>query len=262
MSKSLLILVSVFAIVSLAQSVKPVQNKHVGSLHYYNKFEKKHGWAPNANIPLGKHFSNEKRIREHLYKLEAKVQHMKRGEGFKVRDIKRAILANENLLAKTEAIAKADNRLHNQKEQAIKEGINHNEKFKEKYQKRFLKNHNKLAHALPDQEPEFLALENFDQKRENALGNLEAQEQQRLNRQRKEDMEANIKSSGEVSHLKGEIGQEEASLKSLKDDFKYKIEDMEGQIAQLQEMVNAEANLDEKRVHNEHTEARLAKLNK
>jgi len=262
MSRALLILVSVFAIVSLAQSLKLAQNEHKGSLHYYHKFEKRHGWTPNAHIPLGRHYSNEKRIRQHLYKLESKVQALKRSEGFKVRDVKRAILANENKLAKDEAIAKADNRLHNQKEQAIKEGINHNEKFKEKYQKRFLKNHNKLAHALPDEEPEFLALENFDQAREQALGNLEAQEQQRLNKQKKEDMQDHIKRSSEVSHLKGEIGQENAALKSLKNDFKYKIEDMEGQIAQLQEMVNAEANLDEKRVHNEHTEARLAKLNK
>ena len=193
-----------------------------------------------------------------MYKLENKVNQLKRQEGFKVRDLKRAILANKNKLATNEAVAKADNRLHDQKEQAIKEGINHNEKFKEKYQKRFLKNHKKLAHALPDEEPEYMALENFDQARVEVLRSIEAEEQKKLNHQKEVDMEDHERSNQADSNLAGEIGQEKAALKSLKDSFQYKLSDMEGQIVQLQEMVNAEANLDQKRVHIEQEEAKNA----
>ena len=252
MSKTLLLILSVFAIVSFSQCLnqKNSQKGH-GSLYYYHKFEKKHGWTPNANIPLGTHYNNEKMIRKHLYKLEARVQHMRRQEGFKERDLKRAILADQNKLATNEAVAKADNRLHNQKEEAIKEGINHNEKFKEKYQKRFLKNHDKLAHANPDQEAEFLELENFDQSRVDALKADLANEQQRLNKQKRLDMESKGSEEQKNSHLEGQIGQEQAALKSLRDSYTFKLVDMEGQIEQLKEMVDAEANLDAERVNTE-----------
>merc|ERR1719335_484049 len=130
MSKALLICVSVLAVVSLSECLNHNDNKHHGSLHYYHKFEKKHSWTPNAKIPLNTHYANERKIREHLYALQNKVHHMKRAEGFKVRDLKRAILAKENKLAKSEAVVKADQRLHNQREEAIKEQINHYEKFR------------------------------------------------------------------------------------------------------------------------------------
>merc|ERR1712083_578959 len=100
------------------------------------------------------------------------------------------------------------------------------------------------------------ALEKFDRMRANALRNAEAQQQKELNHQKEADMRDHAKASNEESHLEGKIGQEKAQLKAMKDNFMFKLTGLEGEIAELQEMVNAEAALDEKRVNQEKTEAK------
>lgn len=258
MYKVSLVLLITFAIISLSQAVASNADKAHGSLYYYHKFEKKHSFVPKQNVPLNTHYSNEKKIREELYKLENKVNKLKRKEGFKVRDLKRATLAAENSLAKIESTKKADDKVHEQREEAIKEQINHEERFREKYQKRFLRNHKKLAKALPDQEPEFMALEAFDNTRVQDFRKEEAADQVKLNEQRRKDMNEKATAQNQESHLEGEIEQQKTTLKTMKESFQFKIEALEAKEAELKQMTNSEANLDATRRGNEAEEAKRA----
>ena len=260
MSKALLACVLTFAIISLTQCVAVQSGSGHGDLYYYHKFEKNHSWEPNAKLPLMKHYSNEKKIREALYKLQGEVTKLEREQGFKIRDMKRAILADKNKLATTEAVDKADTRLHNQREEAIKEQINHQEKFKEKYQKRFLKNHEKLSKAQPDEEPEYLALENFDQYRVKHFRKAEAVQQLKLNKNEQKDMNDKSHAMNVESRLQGLIGKETSNLKTSKAMFRYKLEGLKLKEVQLEEMVKAEEKLDESRQVNQKKEAADALL--
>jgi len=237
---------------------KSLSQAKKGDLYYYHKFEHKHGWAPNAHVPLKKHYSNEKELREALYKVQNSIDQLKRKFGFADRDLKREILANENELASTVASDHANNKLHGQREVALKEQINHYEKFREKYQHRFMKNKEKLEHALPDQVPEYTSLENFDKDRVNHFKQAEDGEQAKLQRVKETDMNARNLAKNKESMLEGKVGQEKASKKTLVDNYHFKIAALVAEQMQLQEMVNAEAHLDTVRRANEAREQKRA----
>jgi len=225
-----------------------------GDLKYYHRFEKRHTWIPNSHIPLQKHYHNEKELREAEYRLEDKINHLKRGFGFQERTKSRNILADENTLAANESKEKADNRLHGQREMAIKEQINHEEKFRTKYKHRAEKNKKKLEHALPDEVPEYTTLENFDEERVKHFTGALKLEQDKLNHQKQADMSADNELRNANADLEGRIDKEKGDLKTARDNYNFKVAGLEAEHAQLQEMVHAEEHLDDKRRHNEHIE--------
>ena len=174
-------------------------------LYYYHKFEHKHGWVPNAHIPLQQHYTNEKDLRKKLYHVDDELNRMKRAEGFKERDLQREILGEKNQLTSLKSITHATNKLHDQREMAIKEGINHDEKFKEKYHGRLVKNRSKLAKALPDQKAEYSELVSFDKARQNYFLSDAGKKQTELNTNKKENIEFHIKTRQQESGIKAGI---------------------------------------------------------
>jgi hypothetical protein len=136
-----------------------------GSLHYYHRFARDHTSPLNTHIPLQEHYSNERNLRKQTYKITDQIKTVERQAGFHERAVKHQLLALKNQANKLENNAAADSKVANQKEQSIKEDINHSEKFREIYSQRGKENSEKLASALPDQVPSMTELVKFDHER-------------------------------------------------------------------------------------------------
>merc|ERR1711934_1050508 len=257
----LLAIVLILSLTSLSLAIAHPRRKSLaqhGSLYYYHKFEHRHGWVPNSHVPLQQHYSNERHLRHKAFEVEDKINHLKRKEGFKLRDQERKNLAIKNELNVTTSSHHAEKRLHRQREQAIKEQINHQEKFREKYQARLLKNRKKVAHALPDQVPEYTALISFDKERENYFSKAEDAENQKLHHIRQEDLSHENAHRNKRAELKGELRKGESKLETIRDGFKFKLKQLEAEHAQLEGMITADEHLDAARRANEKKEAILS----
>ena len=237
---------------------KASKTHKTNDLYYYHKFEKRHGWVPNTHIPLQQHYNNEKHLRQKLYKVEDDINHLKRQTGFGERKLKREVLKNKNALHTLKSVDHASDRLHGQRGMSIKEQINHYEKFREKYHKRLMKNRLKAQKALPDQRGEYDTLVKFDEARSKYFLGAANKEQEKLDKTRKENGEFKMKTRNNEAEAEARIARLEGKLKSTKENYKFKLQELEAEEAQLQEMVHAEEALDLKRRNNEVLENELS----
>lgn len=149
----LLLITLLFTIIATSMAL----NKHANlsqaqnDLKYYHRYESNHAAVtPNPKIPLNQHYSNERDLRKKAYALQDKIHQVAHDAEFKVRDMNRAKLALQNRQTTLKAERKADQNMADQREEAIKYEINHDEKFREMYQDRLQKNRHHAEHALPN----------------------------------------------------------------------------------------------------------------
>jgi hypothetical protein len=227
-------------------------------LHYYHKYERNHSWAPNVKVPLRQHYSNERSLRQQLYKAEDQMAKLQRSHGFKTRDVKRAELAKENALVKLETTVSADNTLRGERAAALKEEINHDERFREKYHARFLRNKAKLVHATPDQQQAIQTLVNFDRSRDEHFKKAELQENEKLQKEKQEIVNENIKAVKQEAQLKSQIHKLKSQENSGSAGIQFRMTALAAKIAVLEEKIAADTSLDGVRRATEEKETKNA----
>jgi hypothetical protein len=204
--RSSILILSLLSLAALCYTLpSKTFGQHSDDLHFYHKYERNHSWAPNVKVPLEKHYSNERTLRQQLYRAEDQMAKLKRAHGFHTRDVKREELAKENALVKLETTVSADNTLRGERAAARKEQINHDEKFREKYHARFLKNKDKMVHASPDQQEAIQTLTNFDRSRDEHFRKAELAENEKLQKEKQEIVNENIKAVKQEADLKSQI---------------------------------------------------------
>jgi hypothetical protein len=144
---------------------------------------------------LQEHYSNERNLRKQTYKITDQIKTVERQAGFHERAVKHQLLALKNQANKLENNAAADLKVASQKEQAIKEDINHSEKFREIYTQRGKENSEKLASALPDQVSSRTELVKFDHERTAHWIQKETRQQADLQGTVSEDIKKTAKNS-------------------------------------------------------------------
>merc|ERR1719240_1504896 len=132
------------ALLGASQAVKTMKsaNKNSGDLKYYHRYEERHGVPEQnqADIPLDDHYREERQLRKNLFNTEEKIKKLEEHVGFALRDLERQKLAFENDEDKVNSEITATNRMEDQRIQALKEDLNHEEKFRELYEARLKKN--------------------------------------------------------------------------------------------------------------------------
>jgi len=255
---------AILAILSLSTCCLAIQNKSLAKrsddLHYYHKYEANHSWTPNVHVPLQQHYSNERNLRKELYKTEDQMQKLKHDHEFHKSDVKRAELAKKNELVKLETTTAADSELREERAAAIKEEINHDEKFREKYHARFLKNKDKLVHAMPDQEAALGTLTDFDKSRDEHFQKHEMSQNEKLQKEEKAIVEENMKAETEKTHLKSEIHKLHTEEGLGEAGYAFKMTALGGKVAELQAEVSADAHLDVTRRQKEELEAKATNV--
>ena len=207
-------ILSVILLLTIAATALSVKKHHKkeGALYFYHKYEKNHSEALNPKIPLQKHYSNERNNRKEANKLEDEILTIKRDAGFKERTLKREKLALENKRNVVHSIYRGEERMDRQHERAIKEEINHQEKFREKYEHRLDKNRKKLVRALPDQVEAYKKLVDFDERRVKHFTEAEHKEQHELHKTVEHDLRNKAKISEQLSELDGKIAALKAKI--------------------------------------------------
>lgn len=233
------------------------QSKSVeqSALHYYHKYEEHHGKAINPNVPLKQHYSNEKALRvkaDHIKDQIAKNTHQL---GFQVRALKRKILGLENEENKAESERTAVNRITEQREEAIKYEINHDEKFRELYKKRLERNTNLLKHALPDQRESEQKLITFDQDRVKHWTEVENKEQEKLQETSGKDVQARMRVEKLVAGLQEQIVALNSQVDNLKQHDTFETARLENELHNVEGTIQEDINLDKKRSENEKLES-------
>lgn len=229
--------------------------KSSDDLRYYKKYEKEHSWRPNIHVPLQQHYSNEKNLRKELYKTEDQMQKLKHTHDFHKSDVKRAELAKRNELVKLESTTAADNELKGQQIAALKEEINHDEKFREKYHARFLKNNAEEAHAMPDQRGALQTLTAFDKERDQHFQKAEMTENNKLQKLEQETVQENIHAETEKVKLQQSIHKLHTEEGLGEAGYAFKMTALGGKVAELEARISADTSLDHTRSHNEELEA-------
>lgn len=244
-------LICILTLLSLATLCFPLPSKAFGQrsddLHYYHKYEKNHSWAPNVKVPLRQHYSNERTLRQQLYRAEDQMAKLQRKHGFKTRDVKREVLAKENALVKLETTVSSDNTLRGERAGALKEEINHDEKFREKYHARFLKNKAKLVQASPDQQQAIQTLVNFDSSRDHHFRQAELHENQKLMTEKQDIVNENIKAVKQEADLHNQIHKLKSHLSNGSAGIQFRMTALAAKIAVLQEKIEADTTLDKAR---------------
>jgi len=251
---TIILLISSFSL-TLNQKANLSQSTN-GSLKYYHRYELNHGSVtPNPNIPLQQHYSNERGVRKEAYRLQDEIHKTARKASFKVRNMSRNELALKNKRDLLESRRSATDKVADQREQSIKEEINHDEKFKEIYARRLQENRSKAEHDLPDQRAADENLISFDQQRIKHFKKAEEDQQNELVKTRESDNTERANIDAAIASLEGRINQLQVMIKNVETQSEFKIAQLEHKEEGLQRQVNQDSNLDNQRANNETTEA-------
>lgn len=166
-----------------------------------------------------------------------------------------------NHLDQEESLNKADETLHTQREKAIKEEINHQEKFREQYESRLVANKARLESTKNDQKPEYQKLLNFDEKRIKYFEGGEEQEQKKLKDTMADDAKDKIALLKTVSTLEADISKLESRIKVIKTGMKMKVKILEGKAGNLHKLIGNNDTLDKTRDMIENHESKIANSN-
>jgi len=255
-------ILSVILLLTIAATALSVKSQNgfgeKGSLYFYHKYEKNHAETLNPNVPLQKHYSNERHNREALNKIDDEIIRIKRKAGFKERTLKRQELALENERNTHHSSFKGANRIASQHERAIKEEINHQEKFREKYEHRLKKNRNKLAHALPDQVEAYKKLVDFDEDRVKYFTEEEHRQQHELEETMGHDLATKAKSSAKLAVTDGKIAALKAKIDEVRSRVDLETSMLKSKKHHLENVIKEDIKLDKKRRENESIEAKRA----
>lgn len=227
-------------------------------LIYYHKYEMNHGKAINPKVPLQQHYANEKALRQKADHIEDEIKKNEHQLGFKVREMKHKILGLLNAENKAKAERRAINKVSDQREQSIKEEINHDEKFRELYADRLQTNMKRLKGALPDQRPAYQELVKFDQDRVKHWTETENKYQSKLQQTLGRDTEDRIRIEKLVAGLQAEILSLHAQIGDLKSRVSFKNARLQNELHNIEGTIQQDIALDKQRQFNEKLEARRA----
>ena len=222
-----------------------------GSLYYYNKFARDHTSPLNTKIPLQKHYSNERSLRTQAYKTTDQIKSVERKAGFKSRAIKHQLLALKNQANKLENNSHADSKVAHQKERAIKEDINHSEKFRELYEERGKVNSGHLASALPDEKASLAKLVKFDHDREAHWTKKETKQQAELQGTVAADLKEEAANGSMIANVSAKIGALKADLSGVQKGAAFAVLALENKKHHLGNLVKRDVKLDAFRRGNE-----------
>jgi len=261
-----LLLVCLFAVlISLAQSSEPIVEAaevREPNLKYYHRYEKNHGQKIDPTIPVQQHYRNERHLREKADHVKDEITDTIHQAGFKVRELKRKVLALKNLVNRDKAIRNGFVRMSNQRENSIKEEINHEEKFKELYEQRLRKNQGRENTALPDQRIALAKLVKFDQDRIVHWHKREMHSQKQLQHTVDSDIKKGVKTSNKVAQVQAKIGMIKAHVGNIEQKAGFRIARLEEKLHTLENVIQQDIALDKKRAHNEVKESKLASSSK
>merc|ERR1712013_849147 len=153
---------------------------------------------------------------------------------------------------------KAANRVADQREQAIKYEINHDEKFREMYEDRLQKNRQHAETALPDERIADDELIRFDQARERHFREAENREQATFVRTKETDNDRRNHLDVAISDLEGRIEKLNAEIKNVESQSEFKIAQLQHEEEGLQNQIRGDVHLDREREDREKKEAREA----
>jgi len=139
MKYSLLLVICLLAVVNYTTQIKSLSQVDTPNLKYYHRYEKNHGQKINPNVPLHQHYRNERHLREQANGVKDEIEKTLQQAGFNVRELKHKIIRIKNNVNKDRAIRNGVLRMSQQRENSVKEEINHEEKFKELYEQRLRK---------------------------------------------------------------------------------------------------------------------------
>jgi len=131
------------------------------NLVYFHRYEATRG-VPNKEVPLQQHYINERALRKKSYKLKDELSDYDREASMQTRELKHKANFERNKALRFISLLNAQKRLYLQKEAALKDEMNHEEKAREFYENRLKINDKSERTALPDQRAEFQKLARFD----------------------------------------------------------------------------------------------------
>ena len=219
-------------------------------LTYYHKYEQNHGQKINPNVPLTKHYSNERKLRDQSDKLKDELQKTIQESGFAERNDEHQVVALKNQENRLKSQRTANFRIAHQREQSIKEEINHDEKFKELYQQRLAKNEKRVASALPDQRVALAKLIAFDKERIAVWKNTENKYQGVLENTLGKDLQSGISIEKKVASLQGKIGEIRAKISTLQNRETFKVARISEKLNNIEKVIAQDIALDKKRSGN------------
>jgi len=229
------------------------------NLKYYYRYERKHGKAINPKIPLKQHYANEKALRLRADHLKDSIAQITHSAGFKIRALKREEIGIKNNAIKAKSEQKAINKISDQREMAIKQELNHDEKFRELYKQRLQKNTRKMKGALPDEIPSLQKLVNFDKTRIMHWKKTEDNYQKKLVSTLSKDEQDKVTSDKSVSSLEATIGGLQASIAAIKSRVGFNIARKQNELKNIEGTIANDIALDKKRAHKERAEAKQAR---
>jgi hypothetical protein len=241
-------------VLTLTQHSTSHSHPDEGSLHYYNKFARDHSSPLNTHIPLQKHYSNERSLRNQVYKISDEIKGVERKAGFKERALKHQLLALKNQANKLENNSEADSKVAHQKERAIKEDINHSEKFRELYEERGKVNSGHLGEALEDEKESLGKLVKFDHDRESHWAKKETRQQGDLQGTVAGDLKEEAVEAGLIANVESKIEALKADLSGVQKEAAFAVLALENKKSHLGNEVTRDVKLDAFRRGNEEKE--------
>lgn len=227
-------------------------------LYYYHKWEQGQMNQPKKNVPLREHYRRERIIRRKTYMLDDQIASLKRKGEMRVRDLKHEKLRYSNRLNQEKSIRKAETKLHEQREAAIKEEINHDEKFREKYEERLVNNKARIESALPDQRSEFEKLVEFDDKRIKHFESQLDDEQKKLRDTETDDDKEQVHLIRTIGKLETVIAQLDSKIAAIQTQVKLRTSMMDSKAGHMHKMLESSGDVDKAKVETEHLENKIA----
>jgi len=255
--QSTFVLILLLSASALAVRHESMPSEH-GSLYYYHKFAKDHTNPLNTHIPLQTHYSNERNNRKEAYKLDEQMSTVKRESGFKERDLKHKILKLENQSNVLQTNASADEKVAHQKEESIKEDLNHSEKFRELYEERGKTNAEHLTHALPDEQPALQKLVEFDHNRQQYWSHKENGQQKHLQKTVATDIKQASHNLQEQANVGAQIMALKADLSNVHKGSEFAVGKLEAKKHHIENVIEQDTALDQHRRENYQEEAKHA----
>jgi len=261
-----LILILTLSLIAFASTLKvvaqPVSNlsqypaEHstvsAPTLNYYHKYEQDHHQAtPLPTVPLEQHYHNERENRKQAFKLKHKAASVVQHVGYKVRDLKRKVLRNNNEKNQENSNGHAFNLISSQKLESVKEEINHDEKMREIYVAREQKNARREQSALPNQQKAYQKLRDFDHKEARFFRKRENQEQNKLMKYRNELVTSSIELNKSINELETANNSLNGHIKNAVANSEFKIAKLQEELRTVEHTVKLDEELDQKRRNNE-----------
>lgn len=205
------------AIINTLKSADLVAKKDGGNLKYYNKYQMNHGEAiaPNPKVTLKNVHEDERQSRQQAYTIQDDIKNLSNQAENRVKKLDHKKAKLEKKVVYQEGKEHTLDTIADQKEESIKEQINHDEKFKELYLKRGRENKGRYELDSPDLKPADAKLANFDQERVKNFRKAELKQNKQLNKSKKHDLEKKAKLMKMIAHLEARIGAIDTDIKNL-----------------------------------------------